>query len=181
MISVSLVFPRGIHNIWRKEMVCRLQISVKFPAVRVWVRGSDLLGFQLTLMRKVRNEVSKALHSGCRRLLTAFDEVSSNFESKWNGGNLSKGKAHDHPKTPVIICCDFLRNNMLAGVGDGMPTIDIVTPGRYEAKQLKYVPVESSNLKTVRVDILDIVTKLNMTFSSKLVEKPYIIIKFRPI
>ena len=31
-------------------------------------------------MRVVRNEVSKALHSGCRRLLTAFDEVSSNFE-----------------------------------------------------------------------------------------------------
>ena len=31
-------------------------------------------------MREVRNEVSKALHSGCRRLLTAFDEVSSNFE-----------------------------------------------------------------------------------------------------
>ena len=77
---MSLVFPRGIHNIWRKEMVCRLQISVKFPAVRVWVRASGLLGFQLTLMREVRNEVSKALHSGCRRLLTAFDEVSSNFE-----------------------------------------------------------------------------------------------------
>ena len=31
-------------------------------------------------MRVVRNEVSKALHSGCRRLLTAFDEISSNFE-----------------------------------------------------------------------------------------------------
>ena len=61
-------------------MVCRLQISVKFPAVRVWVRASGLLGFQLTLMREVRNEVSKALRSGCRRLLTAFDEVSSNFE-----------------------------------------------------------------------------------------------------
>ena len=81
----------------------------------------------------------------------------------------------------MIICCDFLKSNMLAGVGEGMSTIDIVTPGRYEAKQLKYVPVESSNLKTVRVDILDIVTKLNITFSSKLVEKPYIIIKFRPI
>ena len=80
---MSLVFPRGIHNIWRKEMVCRLQISVKFPAVRVWVRASGLLGFQLTLMREVRNEVSKALHSGCRRLLTAFDEVSSNFESNF--------------------------------------------------------------------------------------------------
>ena len=80
MISVSLVFPQGIPNIWRKEMVCRLPISVKFPAVRVWVRASGLLGFQLTLMRVVRTEVSKALHSGCRRLLTAFDEVSSNFE-----------------------------------------------------------------------------------------------------
>ena len=64
-------------------MVCRLQISVKFPAVRVRVRASGLLGFQLTLMREVRNEVSKALHSGCRRLLTAFDEVSSNFEVSW--------------------------------------------------------------------------------------------------
>ena len=80
MILVSFVFPQGIPNIWRKEMVCRLQISVKFPAVRVWVRASGLLGFRLTLMGVVRNEVFKALHSGCRRLLTAFDEVSSNFE-----------------------------------------------------------------------------------------------------
>ena len=103
---------------------------------------------------------------------------------KWDGGKEKDpltGKDPDHSNAPIIICCDLLKSNMLAGVDEGMPTIDIVTLGRNEARQLKYVPVESNNLKTVRVDILDIVTRLNTTFDSKLVEKPYIIIKFRPI
>ena len=103
MISVSLVFPRGIPNIWRKEMVCRLQISVKFPAVRVWVRASGLLGFQLTLMREVRNEVSKALHSGCRRLLTAFDEVSSNFELKILLQNLNQEVFEQYANSLAVL------------------------------------------------------------------------------
>ena len=83
-------------------MVCRLQISVKFPAVRVWVRASGLLGFQLTLMREVRNEVSKALHSGCRRLLTAFDEVSSNFEE-----NARRLEEQNHDPTKQILLKQF--------------------------------------------------------------------------
>ena len=116
---MSLVFPRGIHNIWRKEMVCRLQISVKFPAVRVWVRASGLLGFQLTLMREVRNEVSKALHSGCRRLLTAFDEVSSNFETLGGYRNIvsralvSSAKTHEKTSETRYNDVEIQRANAL--------------------------------------------------------------------
>ena len=162
-----LLFGNGWEQIWKGKLV---HPKPGYEGVISYSYSTDTveIGYETDAGEQVPTEVTRAKLVG----------LVLKSRSKWNGG---KEKARDHHKVPMIICCDFLKSNMLAGVGEGMSTIDIVTPGRYEAKQLKYVPVESSNLKTVRVDILDIVTKLNITFSSKLVEKPYIIIKFRPI
>ena len=44
-----------------------------------------------------------------------------------------------------------------------------------------YLPVEARNLRTIKVDFLDVNTKVNVKFESKIVEKPYIIIRFKPI
>ena len=163
-----LLFGNGWDQIWEGKLI---QPKPGFEGVITYSYTTDMveIAYETDAGEQVPKEVTK------KRLVG----LVLKSRSKWNGGNVNKGR--DHDKAPMIICCDILQSNTLAGVDKGMPTIDIVTPGRYEAKQLKYVPVESSSLKTVRVDILDIVTKLNKTFDSKLVEKPYIIIKFRPI
>ena len=168
-----LTFGNGWYQIWKGRV---LYPKPGFEGVGTYSYYTDTVEIQYEFDdgEQIPKEVTDAKLVG----------LVLKSASKWDGGKEKDpltGLDPKHSKTPMIIRCDFLKSNTLAGVSEGMPTIGIASPGRYETKQLKYVPVESNNLKTVRVDILDIVTRLNVMFDSKLVEKPYIIIKFRPI
>lgn len=112
------------------------------------------------------------------------DLRGSNFLSETTllvGGN-GDGDGNDGKASDMVdVMCNFLGSNKLGGAGEGMPTLAVVQRGRYEAKKLVYNSVESLTINPVRVDLLDSVTKLPVTFSPDIVGKPYIIVKFRPI
>ena len=42
-------------------------------------------------------------------------------------------------------------------------------------QKLMYLPVDARNLRTIKVDLLDLNTKLNVKFESEIAEKLYII------
>ena len=169
------LFSYGWEQIWKGKLV---HPKSGYEGVISYSYSTDTveIGYSTDSGEQIPEEVTDAKLVG----------LTLRCRGRWDGGKEKEkdpltGLDRKHSKAPMIIRCDFLKSNTLAGVNEGMPTIGMANLGRYEAKQLKYVPVESSNLKTVRVDILDIVTRLNVTFDSKLVERPYIIIRFRPI